>query len=239
MTEPSAEFKNPLTTVDVAIFSVREQALNVLLVKRPSERGEPFPGEWALPGGFVDVDRDDDLEACARRKLKEKTGVDPPYLEQLGSYGNRTRDPRGWSATHVYFALIASDNVVPRPGGNAPDSKWHPVKADGRLALAFDHAELLRAALARLRSKVEYTSLPLFLMGREFTLTQLQSTYEVILGRNLEKKSFRTRMLAADLLETVPRRQTGANRPAQLYRRRSRQAHIFSRPFGSADNTGT
>lgn len=108
-----------------------------------------------------------------------------------------------------------------------------------RESLAFDHAELLQAALARLRAKVEYTSLPAFLMPGEFTLTELQRMYEVILERELEKKAFRTRMLSADILEAVPRRQAAANRPAQLYRlKRRRGAHIFSRPFGSADKPG-
>jgi 8-oxo-dGTP diphosphatase len=231
------DFTRPLTTVDVVMFTVRDDALQVLLVQRPSASSEPFVGKWALPGGFIDVGRDADLESCARRKLVEKTGVEAPYLEQLGSFGNATRDPRGWSATHVYFALMASDEVSLRPGGNAPDTRWFAVRGEGiRASLAFDHAELLRAALARLRSKVEYTSLPVFLLPGEFTLTQLQRIYEVILGRELEKKAFRTRVLAADILEAVPRRQSGANRPAQLYKlKRRRQAHIFSRPFGSAD----
>jgi len=233
------DFERPLTTVDLVILSVRDAALMVLLVQRPSELREPFPGKWALPGGFIDTARDQDLEACARRKLMEKTGVEAPYLEQLGSFGTATRDPRGWSATHVYFALIAPD-ITPRPGGNAPDSQWFSIRGEGvRESLAFDHAEILRAALARLRSKVEYTSLPAFLLPGEFTLTQLQRIYEVILGRELEKKAFRTRILAGGILEAVPRRQSGPNRPAQLYRlKRRRQAHIFSRPFGSADSTG-
>ena len=93
----------------MVIFSVFEMQLHVLLVQRSNEPGEPFPGLWALPGGFVDISRDADLEACARRKLRDKTGVDPSYLEQLGSWGSAKRDPRGWSATHVYFALMSAD----------------------------------------------------------------------------------------------------------------------------------
>lgn len=224
--------------MDLVIFSVREEDLTVLLVQRPSQQAEPFPGKWALPGGFIDIARDHDLEACARRKLMQKTGVDAPYLEQLGSFGSAVRDPRGWSVTHVYFALMASDDITPRPGGNAPDSRWSGVRGESvREVLAFDHAEILRAALARLRSKVEYTSLPAFLLPGEFTLTQLQKIYEVILGRALEKKAFRTRLLTAEILEALPRKLSGPNRPAQLYRlKRRRQAHIFSRPFGSADD---
>lgn len=232
------DFERPLTTVDVVIHAVREDRLNVLLVRRPPGQGEPFPGRWALPGGFIDTTRDADLAACARRKLLEKTHVAAPYLEQLGSFGSATRDPRGWSATHVYYALIGSD-VSARAGANAADVRWFDVDDASREALAFDHSQLLAAALARLRSKVEYTSLPAFLMPAEFTLTQLQRTYELVLGRELEKKAFRTRMLAADLLEALPRMQVGANRPAQLYRLRRRgEAHVFARPFGSAEPGG-
>ena len=230
-----ADFERPLTTVDLVIFSVRDGELTVLLVQRPDRAAEPFPGMWALPGGFIDTSRDPDLEACARRRLMEKTAVEAPYLEQLGTFGNATRDPRGWSVTHVYFALMASDNVPRQPGGSA--IRWFTVRGDGvGEKLAFDHAEILRAGLARLRSKVEYTSLPAFLLPEEFTLTQLQKTFEVILGRPLEKKAFRTRVLAAEIIEALPRTLSGPNRPARLYRlKKRRQAYIFSRPFGSAE----
>jgi 8-oxo-dGTP diphosphatase len=236
MADQSLAFERPLTTVDVVIFTVREAALQVLLVKRHAESGDPFPGHWALPGGFIDTARDRDLPGCALRKLREKTGVEAPYLEQLGSWGSATRDPRGWSATHAYFALIPSNHLDLTPGGNAADSRWFSVDGDRiRQTLAFDHAILLKAAIARLRAKVEYTSLPAFLMQDEFTLTELQHMYETILARELEKKAFRTRLLSADILEPVARMKSGANRPAQLYRlKRKRQPHLFARPFGSA-----
>jgi 8-oxo-dGTP diphosphatase len=233
---PGLEFERPLTTVDIVIFAVRDGTLCVLLVRRPTDPSEPFPGHWALPGGFVDTSRDNDLEACALRKLREKTALDTAYLEQLGSWGGATRDPRGWSATHVYFSLIPADALELRPGGNATDLQWLPIKDDKvDEPLAFDHAVLLKAAVARLRAKVEYTSLPAFLMPSEFTLTELQQTYEIILARELEKKAFRTRVLSANLLDVLPRVKSGSNRPAQLYRlKRKRQLHLFSRPFGSA-----
>ncbi len=115
-------FDRPLSTVDVTIFCMRQQVLMVLLVRRPHGDSEPYPGQWALPGGFVDVAHDIDLEGCALRKLKEKTGVCAPYLEQLGSWGSATRDPRGWAATHVYLALLAGDDPDFTPGGNAQKS---------------------------------------------------------------------------------------------------------------------
>ena len=230
----SLSFDRPLTTVDLAIFAIGHAGLSVLLVRRPSSADEPFPGQWALPGGFVDVHKDADLERCALRKLKEKTGVDAPYLEQLGSWGSATRDPRGWSATHVYMALLAAAGADVSAGGNAQDVRWWPVAGRGRKEkLAFDHSEILDAAVTRLRNKVEYTSLPAFLMPPEFTLTELQKTYETVLGRPLEKKAFRTRMLATELLEKVPRMKEGRSRPAQLYRLKHRRKPVFfARTFG-------
>jgi ADP-ribose pyrophosphatase YjhB (NUDIX family) len=230
-------FERPMTTVDLAIFSVTAQALRVLLVQRPAGRDEPCPGQWALPGGFVDVQQDEDLVHCALRKLKEKTGVEAPYLEQVGSWGSATRDPRGWSATHVYLALLPDGQVPLAAGGNAPEVRWSAI--DGtrvRERLAFDHAELLKAAVIRLRNKVEYTSLPAFLMAPEFTLSELQHVYEVVLGRPLEKKAFRTRVLATDLLEEVPRMKEGRTRPAQLFRLRHRRRPVFfARTFSPRD----
>jgi ADP-ribose pyrophosphatase YjhB (NUDIX family) len=221
-------FPRPFATVDVTIFSIFDTQLHILLVQRPKDSEEPFPGLWALPGGFVDISRDDDLEACAKRKLREKTGVDPSYLEQLGSWGSAKRDPRGWSATHVYFALMSADDVKLRAGGNASDTRWFPVEgARVREKLAFDHTDILKAAVLRLRGKVEYTSLPAFLMPQAFTLTELQKTYEALLGRPIEKKSFRTRVLATDLLEEVARRKQAANRPAQMYQLRNRKKPVF------------
>jgi 8-oxo-dGTP diphosphatase len=221
-------FPRPLTSVDIVIFSAAEGHLRVLLVRRPASPDEPFPRLWALPGGFVDTEKDLDLASCAKRKLLEKTGVEASYLEQLGSWGSAARDPRGWSTTHVYFALMSADDVDLRAGGNAADARWCPIEgARVKERLAFDHSEILKAAISRLRSKVEYTSLPAFLMPYEFTLTELQRIYETLLDRPIEKKSFRTRVLAAELLEPVDRHKEGANRPAQLYRLKNRSQTVF------------
>lgn len=226
-------FPLPYTTVDVVIFSVIEEQLRVLLVQRPATAGEPFPERWALPGGFVDVDRDRDLEACARRKLSEKTGVTSPYLEQLGSWGGRDRDPRGWSATHVYFALIPADGVTLSKGANAADVGWFEVDALlKRPRLAFDHAAILKAGVERLRGKVEYTSLPAFLLPEPFTLPQLQRMYEIVLGRPVDKSGFRTRMLAADFLDEEGAMSGDAKRSAMGYRLKDRKRLVvFPRTF--------
>jgi 8-oxo-dGTP diphosphatase len=222
------DFPRPYTTVDVVIFTVLSDMLKVLLVQRPSGTMEPYPGHWALPGGFIDVDLDADLLACARRKLMDKTAVSSPYLEQLGSWGSATRDPRGWSATHAYFALIPTQDIELTKGGNAVDVAW--FKVDDLLQkprLAFDHSAILQAAVERLRSKVEYTSLPAFLLAEPFTLPQLQKTYEVVLGRAVDKSGFRTRMMAADFLEEVGFVESSSNRPPMGYRLKDRSSPVF------------
>jgi 8-oxo-dGTP diphosphatase len=224
------DFPRPLTTVDVVVFAIGDEALHVLLVQRPTGEGEPFPGYQALPGGFVDIDRDKDLEACAVRKLKDKTGMVSPYLEQLGSWGSARRDPRGWSATHAYFALLPAMGIG---SALAADAKWFPILSGKvKARLAFDHGDILEAAIQRLRSKVEYTSLPAYLMPAEFTLPDLQRVYEIVLDRPLEKSAFRTRVLAADLIEPVAKMRRGPNRPAQLYRLKKAKAPVyFARTF--------
>ena len=221
-------FDRPLTSVDVALFTVRDEALEVLLVKRPTGPDEPFPGQWALPGGFVDLKSDKDLQACAQRKLLEKTGVASPYLEQLGSWGGAARDPRGWSATHAYFALIPGAGVALHKGANAADVAWFEVDALlKKPRLAFDHAEILKAAVERLRSKVEYTSLPAFLLAEPFTLPQLQRMYEVVLGRPVDKSGFRTRMMAADFLREAGVVESDSNRTPMGYRLKDRAVPVF------------
>jgi 8-oxo-dGTP diphosphatase len=222
--------QRPLVTVDLAIFTVREDALAVLLVQRPEAVGEPYPLEWALPGGFIDVERDTDLLACARRKLKEKTGIVSPYLEQLGSWGSRKRDPRGCSVTQAYFALLPSTGIELLAGANASAVRWAPIEAGGDGVadrLAFDHAAILGAALERLRNKVEYTSLPAFLLPEEFTLSELQRAYEIVLDRPIEKSAFRTRVNDAGLVDRLPRQRQTGSRPAQLYRLKDRNSPVY------------
>ena len=213
-------FPRPLLSVDVIIFSILNNELVLLLTRRPAE---PFLGQPCLPGGFINIDRDEDLEACARRKLLEKTGVATPYLEQLASFGSATRDPRGWAATVAYFALL------PLPAGAGADISWRPVA--NLPPLAFDHGLLCQRALERLRAKGEYSSLPAFLLPEPFTLPQLQQVYEIVLGRPLDKSAFRKRMLDRDFLDEVGLQPSSGVRPAMGYRIRQRQLDFFSQTF--------
>ena len=219
------DFDTPLTSVDLVIFTLQEHSLKVLLI----ERGEhPFKGRWALPGGFIDLKRDADLDATATRKLREKTGVDLSYLEQLQGFGSATRDPRGWSATFAYFALIDAHGVTLSHGSGSSAVSWVAVEALSGFDLAFDHAAIVDVALQRLRAKVEYTSLPVHLLAAEFTLSELQQVYEVILGRTVDKSAFRKRIKEGNFLEEVTGKQRHAsNRPAQLYRLRDDQPVVY------------
>lgn len=236
-------FERPLVTVDVVIFCVMDDALKVLLLRRPNQEDEPFPGRWALPGGFVDVTKDSSLRDCASRKLKEKTGVISPYLEQLGSWGSADRDPRGWSTTHAYFTLIQTPDLMKESQAVAIDettgvtaSQWFEVGEAARKRLAFDHSEIVVAAISRLRSKVEYTSLPAFLLQEPFTLPELQRAYEVVLGRPMDKSAFRRRMLDAAFLEEVGAVDGASGRTALGYRIKNRSVAVtFPRTFRSTE----
>jgi len=210
----SEAFPHPLVTVDIAILTLREGELQVLLMKRGAP---PFAGGWALPGGYIHPQEDADLDAAARRILSDKAGIETPYLEQLQGFGDAKRDPRGWTATFAYFALVAMERLDPQHGANAEAVAWR--SATDKQKLAFDHAEILATAVARLRSKVEYTSLPVHLLPPKFTLPDLQRVYEEILGRKMDKSAFRKRMAEADFVEPVPGEQRlASNRPAQIYR---------------------
>ena len=223
------DYPRPFVTVDVVILALRDDALQVLLIKRGSA---PFLGAWALPGGYIRAEEDADLEHAARRILRDKTGIEAPYLEQLQGFGNAQRDPRGWSATFAYFALIAAGQLVLKQGANAERVAWWEISGHGvRTSLAFDHTEILATAVTRLRNKVEYTSLPVHLLPAKFTLPDLQQVYEQILDRRIDKSAFRKRIAEADFLEPIEgEKRPASNRPAQMYRiKRGRTTIFFDR----------
>ena len=226
----------PLLSVDTVIFSVIDEQLHVLLVKRAlipgKEKNYPFQGKWALVGGLVDIRLDSSLEMAVLRRLREKTNVQSPYLEQLQSFGDARRDPRRWAATVVYFALIPAVDMQLASGPRVEQVRWWPIEKAGALKLAFDHNRILETGIDRLRAKVEYTTLPVNLLPEEFTLSELQRIYEIVLGRMLDKSSFRKRTLSADVLEQSASVRGGRNRPAQLYRiKPGRQSVGFPRTF--------
>lgn len=207
------DFDVPLTTVDMAIFSIIKNRLNVLLIKRNEH---PHKDQWALPGGFIQLTKDKSIEDTAHRKLVEKTGILTSHLEQVSTFGNKKRDPRGWSLTVLYFALI-DFLALKKNGVGSEETKWLPLDEAAQLKLAFDHNDLLMTATHRLRSKTRYTALPISLMPPLFTLTELQIIFEVILGVNLQKKAFRKRMLDAGAVFGTDSNKISGKRPAQLF----------------------
>lgn len=210
----------PLVVVDIALFSMDEKGLQVLLVKRARE---PLLGRWALPGGILKPDMDVSLEASARRVLRDKISVDIPHLEEVCSFSGPYRDPRGWSISLLFYALLPRDKVNALVQHKVEAVEWSDAtQASG---LAFDHDLQLSKALSVLRSKVERHALPLHLMPERFTLTELQRACEAILGHPLDKSVFRRRIKGSPDLMEVDEYVRGAQRPAQLFR--AREGYVF------------
>lgn len=197
-------------TVDTVIFTIQSGALKVLLVKR---RIPPFANQYAIPGGFVH--EDEDIDQAALRELREETGVADVYLEQLYSFGNTERDPRGRVITVAYFALISADRPL-EAGTDAAEANWWAM--DQLPTLAFDHDKILQYALDRLRNKLEYTTVGFQLLPDKFTLTELQEVYEAILGKKLDKRNFRRKMSLLRILKPLSEHRRAGRRPAQLFR---------------------
>ncbi len=204
-----------IVTVDAVLFALREKKLHVLLTRRPNE---PYAGQWALPGGYVHKQEDADSLAAALRVLRSKTGIAPPYLEQLYSFADGARDPRGWSVSLSYFALV--DEAVlakARLAASAPPFELVDVNAVPRLS--FDHNRIVEAALRRLRDKSAYSTLPCYLLPEQFTFAQVHETYEHVMAVALDKSAFRRKLTEMDVLQECPgQRVGGAHRPAQLFR---------------------
>lgn len=205
------EYPRPRLTVDCVIFGLDESSrLKVLLIQRGHD---PFKGTWALPGGFVDME--EPLVEAALRELKEETGVSDVFIEQLYTIGTPNRDQRGRVVTVVYFALINLAQHKIGADSDAQDVRWFPISA--LPSLAFDHADIMDMAVQRLRGKVRYQPIGFELLPQYFTLTQLQKLYERILGEELNKRNFRTKILKMNILKEGSILRGVAHRPAQLY----------------------
>ncbi|RLC66759.1 MAG: NUDIX hydrolase [Chloroflexi bacterium] len=208
------DYPRPSVTVDVIIFTLRDDELQVLLIRR---KRPPFQGMWAIPGGFIHID--ESLEEAALRELEEETGVRDVYLEQLYTFGDVDRDPRGRVITVAYFALVPFTAVCPDAGSDATEARWWSMY--DLPPLAFDHVDILAYALQRLRYKLEYTAAAFELLPETFTLSELQAAYEVILREELDKRNFRRKILSADVIEETGNYRTSEGRPAKLYRFRN------------------
>lgn len=197
-----------ILTVDAVLLTLVQGELCVALFKRDAE---PFTGAWALPGGYVLEQEDQSAKEAAARVLQSKAGVRSAYLEEFGTRSGPARDPRGWTLTVIYYALV--------PKADLPETaQLFPVGAVPRLA--FDHNEIVDSVVARVRSKSSYSSLPVFLCEEAFTVPELHAVYEAVLGEKLHKSGFRRKLEDLDMLEPIEgeTRIIGRNRPAQLYR---------------------
>ena len=205
-------YPHPAVTADVALFTILQERLQVLLIQRG---GAPFAGSWALPGGFVEPQ--ECLEDCALRELVEETGVSGVYLEQLYTFGKPDRDPRERVISVAYYGLASMPTVDAKAGSDAAQVAWFEV--DQLPQLAFDHAEIIAKARERLRAKLDYSTIAFQFMPKKFTLSELQGVYQTILGESIDKRNFRKRISTLDLVKpTGDQRRDGKHRPAALYR---------------------
>jgi len=206
-----SKFDRPSVTVDIIIFTIKDEDLKILLIKR---KKWPFENMWAIPGGFVQIK--ESLDDAALRELEEETGLKNVYLEQLYTFGDPDRDPRTRVIDVTYFALISSKNVELRATTDASDAKWFSVGDVPKLA--FDHKKILDYAVERIRNKIEYTNIAFRLLPEKFTLTELQNVYETIIGKKLDKRNFRKKIKEMEMLKPLNEtKMEGAHRPAQLF----------------------
>lgn len=206
----AAPAASPLVAVDVAIFTIEQRELRALVVEA---RGGPFAGWWAFPGGLVPVG--EAPEATATRELLEQTGIRHVYLEQLRTFGDPGRDPHAHVVSIAYFALVPTKGHAALPNPKYRELRWLPVRDLPQLA--YDHNAVAEYALARLQAKLEYTNIVYSLLPAEFTLGELQEVYEIILGREIDRRNFRKKVLSIGLLRALSRQRRGPHRPAELY----------------------
>lgn len=211
----------PFTRIELVVFAVADGRLQVLLGRRAQA---PHAGRWALPGGVLRIDLDADLVAACQRVAGERLGVPLPDPQQVVAVGGRKRDPRApWALSLVYRAMVQPQDLSAVAGKRLSELRWTPINEASGSALAFDHAALLGRAIEQLRAQVAGLQFPAGLLQPQFTLGELQAASEAVLGRPLDKSSFRRRLDAFGAVEEVPgERRIGPNRPAQVYRLNAR-----------------
>lgn len=225
MSDEFGSVTRPIATVDAVIMTIEDGSLKVVLHRRPEA---PFQGVMALPGGWIHTDEDVGAEAAVRRILRDKLGLRGFFFEQLMTFSGPDRDPRGWSVSIAFMALVPREELPRQSDG------YSLVAIDRVPTLAFDHDAILETAIYRLRGKGAYSVLPAKLIGETFTLSQLQAAYECVLGTKLDKSSFRRKIRELDLLE-----KTGAmvsppmGRPAEAWRL-VEDKMVFNRTLGGA-----
>jgi len=206
------EYPHPAVTVDVVVFTIENDDLKVLLIQRDLE---PFKGQWAIPGGFIEID--ERLSDAARRELKEETGVSAACLEQFHTFGSPDRDPRERIITVAYYALIPGDDLSLTAGDDARDARLFGI--NDLPELAGDHASIFRLAKQRVTEKLNDAFFAFRILPKAFTMYELRRVHELFLGEELDKRNFRKKIIALDQIEeTGTKRESVRHRPARLYR---------------------
>ena len=201
------EIKTHEITVDIVILTIKNNSLQVLLIKR---QNEPFKGKWAIPGGYVRMS--ENLDEAAMRVLKEKTNVDNIYLEQLYTFGDPLRHPISRVITCAYFALIRAEDIEII---STPDIDWH--KVSNLPPLAFDHKEIINYSLKRTRERLEMCPVAYQLLNEKFTLTEMQKAYELIMGKSLDKRNFRKKINSMNILEKLEEKDKSSSKRGAFY----------------------
>ena len=210
-------------TADVVLMSVKDNELAVLLIKRNEH---PYKGMWALPGGFVQGDEDETVLDAAKRELEEETNLSNIYLEELGTFSQKGRDPREFISnsqarvlTIAHIALIDHKKVNAVAGSDADEYDWKKLSEISNLELAFDHELIIDKAVSRVRGKLNYSNIGFeFVDKKSFTIPELQSVFEKVLGRKLDRNNFRTKILKLGVLTQLPeKKQAGPGKPAPYY----------------------
>lgn len=198
-------------TVDAVVFGYEDDHLSVLLVKR---KYEPFKDAWALPGGFVL--EEENLEHAVERELMEETGVKINYLEQLYTYGNLNRDPRGRVVTVAYFGLVKPNAFKLNAATDAKQVAWFQVNKLPKLA--FDHKTILKNAITRLQGKITYEPIGFELLDKKFPFSDLEKLYTTVLGREIDRRNFKKKMTGLKILDELDEKvSTGRGRPGSLF----------------------
>jgi 8-oxo-dGTP diphosphatase len=206
------KYPHPSVTTDTVVFTIFEEILRLLLIKRGAA---PYLGSWAIPGGFLEMD--EDLDDCARRELKEETGVEKIHMEQLYTFGTPGRDPRERVISVAYFAITPYENIKPVAASDASDVEWFPL--NDLPTLAFDHDKIINIAHNRLKLSLGYSALAFKFLPETFTLSEAQRIYEIVSNKKLDKRNFRKSITNSGFIEeTGNTRCDGNHRPARLYR---------------------
>ncbi len=205
--------QNIKVAVDAIVFGYQETSLQVLLIQ---QKYGAFKNQWALPGGFVKDN--EQLSEAVERELKEETGVKLKYLEQLYTFGdNINRDPRTRVISVSYFGMVNPKNMILKATTDAQDAKWFPIEKIPKLA--YDHKDIIKVALNRLKAKLNYQPIGFNLLSDKFPFSDLENLYRTILDREIDRRNFRKKILSFGFLEeTDEKRSIGSGRPAKLFK---------------------